>query len=268
LARDGSSVARVRWSPFDLWCDHRVRAPADYPGCPATVRNAEALVAPRWGLWDLVVMLVGALLVAVATSAAMDAADAPFVLRTFALVFAPWIFLAGWPLLVTRVRGNGPVIDLGLRLTWRDTGIGLMTGIIALIAGGLTALVTMAIVGPFSSEAGSLALDLVARGDRATVLLFAVSLAIFAPFVEELAFRGFAFAALRKRGVPQGITILVTAALFALMHFEPVRLPMLLVVGIVLGVARARTGVVGPSMVAHAVNNLPGAVLVVFGLPG
>lgn len=246
--------------------------PADYPGCPATVLSAQEagrdVVAPRWGLWDVFIMCTGALLAAFVASLILDFVDAPFAVQTFGVLISPWIFFAGWPLLVTRIRGNGPVIDLGLRLTWRDAGIGVAAGVVVLIAGAVVSVISLAIFGDFNSAAGSVAVELVEGTDRGTWLLFAVALSVCGPIVEELAFRGMAFAALRKRGLPVWATVVLSAALFALFHFEPIRLPVLLVVGVILGVVRARTGVLGPSMVAHAINNLPGAVLVVMGLPG
>ena len=45
-------------------------------------------------------------------------------------------------------------------------------------------------------------------------------------------------------------------------------LGILIVIGLVLGVARARSGSLGVSIVAHAVNNTPGAVFIILGLPG
>jgi len=44
---------------------------------------------------------------------------------------------------------------------------------------------------------------------------------------------------------------------------EPI-LVVLVVIGCVLGIVRWRTDSLGASMVAHAVNNLPGAILILF----
>ena len=37
----------------------------------------------------------------------------------------PWLLLGGWPLLATRLKGNGPVRDLALNLSWRSAAIGV-----------------------------------------------------------------------------------------------------------------------------------------------
>jgi len=47
-----------------------------------------------------------------------------------------------------------------------------------------------------------------------------------------------------------------SALLFALVHVEPVRIPVLLTIGLVLSLLRARTGRIGASVIAHSMNNL------------
>lgn len=175
-------------------------------------------------------------------------------------LLAPWLVLAGWPVLATRTRGNGPVIDLGLRMTWRDVGWGLLGGLVALVLGTLAGALTVALFGEFSSAAGDVAQELADNGERAALVAFAVAVAVGAPVVEELAFRGMVFASLARRGVLPWVNVLVTAGAFALFHFEPKRILVLLVIGGVLSVLRWRTRALGASIVAHAVNNLPGAL--------
>jgi membrane protease YdiL (CAAX protease family) len=87
-----------------------------------------------------------------------------------------------------------------------------------------------------------------------------VLIAFGAPVVEELAFRGMLFSALLKRGVGARRTTVLVALTFAIFHFEWIRLPLLLVIGLVLGYLRERTGRVGASVVAHSVNNIIGAL--------
>ena len=53
---------------------------------------------------------------------------------------------------------------------------------------------------------------------------------------------------------------LLSAVAFAVMHFEPQRLLVLVTIGAGLGIVRWRTGSLGACIVAHAVNNLPGAI--------
>jgi len=184
-----------------------------------------------------------------------------------AAVVLPWLGLAGWPAIATAWRGNGPRIDLGIRMTWRDAGLGGLGGLVAWVTVGLIAAVTVLLTGSFNSAAGEVAVDFVKSGNRLTVIGFALAVAIGAPVMEEIAFRGLFFSALRKRGVGTGWTIAVTAVAFAVFHFEPIRLPILLAMGVVLGVLRWRTRGIGAPIVAHAMVNSPGAILIVLGMP-
>ncbi len=246
--------------------------PADYLGCPITVALAEEsgvqLRAPRWSLWDSWIMLGGALVLAAIVAVTLHLFGAPRVIVILLGTLAPWAMLAGWPMLATRMRGNGPVIDLGIRLTWRDLGIGVLGGVVSLaVAAGLAGLSTL-IFGDFTSSAGDVAAELSDSAGRPVIVLFAFLLAFGAPVVEELAFRGLVFAGLRKHGYSPGLTIVLSAVVFSLFHFEPARILVVGGVGLVLGFLRWRTGSLGAGMVAHSVNNLPAAVLVAAGLAG
>ena len=103
-------------------------------------------------------------------------------------------------LLATARRGNGPRIDLGLRLTWSDTGWGVLAGAAGLMTAGIAALITRLFVPDLTSSAGEAAESLTDSAGRLSLTVFALLVMVGAPIVEELYFRGF-FAALRKRGV-------------------------------------------------------------------
>jgi uncharacterized protein len=247
----------------------RSRTPADYPGCPVTVDIALAegrvLVAPRWGIPDAIIPLLGFVLISVAVAVGGQALGVPLPWLLLLGITLPWIALAGWPLLTTSFQGNGPRIDLGLRLTWRDLGWGLIGGIAALVAGGTIALILQAIFGEFTSAAGEVGEELRAEGPLLAVVAFALCVAIGAPIAEEIAFRGMAYNALAKLGLNAAWVIAITTAAFSLFHLEPVRAPILLASGLVLGVLRWRTRSLGAPIVAHAVNNLPGAAFLLLG---
>ena len=104
-----------------------------------------------------------------------------------------------------------------------------------------------------------------------TILLVVV---IFGPAVEELIFRGIVFNGLYRLGamistrsvrkersrVPSGKALfafpaLASSVLFAMLHLEPVLLPVLLILGMVLCELFRRTGSLLPSFVAHATFN-------------
>lgn len=244
-----------------------------YPGCPSTVDAAldrgRVLRTPRWGLWDVLITFVGVaaigILIVFALPGVVSEDPPPGQLLLAAVL--PWLAMAGWPLLSTALRGNGPRIDLGIRLTWRDLGIGVIGGCAAWAVLGVVALVTAAITGSFNSAAGELAAEFVADGNRLWLIGFALAVGLGAPIVEELFFRGLFYSALRKRGLADAWVILITAFVFAAIHFEPVRLPLLLAMGVVTGILRWKTRAIGASIVAHAMVNIPGAIVVAMGLP-
>ncbi len=199
--------------------------PADYPGCPVTVTEAIAagreLRAPRWGLWDVVWAGIAALVVGLLGATVLVAVDAPMSAQILVGTTLPWLAFAGWPLLVTRWRGNGPRIDLGLRLTWPDTGWGVIAGFAGLILAGIAALLTQLFVPDVTSAAAEAANELEESAGRLAITAFALLIMVGAPVVEELFFRGLFFAALRKRGVGAVLTIVFTGVVFAGFHFEP-----------------------------------------------
>jgi len=86
----------------------------------------------------------------------------------------------------------------------------------------------------------------------AFVLLNAV---VVAPLAEELLFRGFLYAALRRYAGPLG-AISVSAAIFALLHDYPLGLPPLFLLGFLLAYLYERTGSLAAPIAAHAANNL------------
>lgn len=249
----------------------RTLPPADYPGCPVTVTDAIAagheLRPPRWGLWDVLAAALGAILLGSALGGLLLVIEAPTAVIVLVGTTVPWLALAGWPLLATRWRGNGPRIDLGLRLTWGDTGWGVLTGFAGLLLAGVAALITQLFVPDVTSAAAEAAGELQEEAGRLSIMMFALLVMVGAPIVEEIFFRGILFAALRKRGINAVVTIVLTGVVFAGFHFEPTRFFVLLPTGLLLGWVRWKTGSTGSSMVAHGVVNAPGAIVLLVGLP-
>lgn len=245
--------------------------PADYPGCPVTVTEAlaqgESLRAPRWGLWDVTWAGIATFVIGLVAGSLLLLSDAPIGVQILIGITAPWLAMAGWPLLVTRLRGNGPRIDLGLRLRWSDVGWGALAGWSSIVLAALAALVTTRFVPDLQSSAGEVANELADSTGRFEMTLFALCVMVGAPIVEELFFRGLFFGALRKRGVGPVWTIVVTAVIFAGFHLEPTRFFVLLPSGLLLGWVRHKTGSTGSSMIAHGLINAPGALVLLLGLP-
>src|SRR5215218_6416614 len=105
---------------------------------------------------------------------------------------------------------------------------------------------------------------------------------LFGPAVEELVFRGAIFNGLYRLGAlistrstrtenPQGpprkmlfvSSALVSSMLFALLHLEPVLLPLLLILAVTLCALVQRSGSLLPSFVAHATFNAFPAMLII-----
>lgn len=86
----------------------------------------------------------------------------------------------------------------------------------------------------------------------ASVLL---SVAVVAPVTEELFFRGFFYATLRRSMGPLA-AIVLSSAVFSLLHFHPTASASLFVIGFLLAYLYERTGSLVASIAAHATNNL------------
>lgn len=245
-----------------------VVTPPDYPGAPVTVADALAegrsLRSPRWGIPDALIAF--ALQVVVAAGAGFALANAGMASAWTVVIgtLLGWAAMIAWIAVRTARAGNGMRIDLGLRFHAADLRTGLAAGFLALAVGVIVGAITMAVTGAFSSAAGDVLLDMVDGGDTAALLAFMIMVGIGAPIVEEIFTRGLLFASLRKRGLSAFWTVIVTSLVFAIAHFEPVRLPLIIAMALVLGIARARSGSTGVAIVGHAVNNGVQVILVLF----
>jgi membrane protease YdiL (CAAX protease family) len=98
------------------------------------------------------------------------------------------------------------------------------------------------------------------KGVLPLALLFA-TVALLAPAFEELLFRGFLLPWLAERLGPvfprrgRLLAVLLTATAFAAIHLQPLGLPTLATLGLVLGCAFLRTGNLGTSFLVHALWN-------------
>lgn len=218
----------------------------------------------RWGIWDAVITIAGALVIAVAVGVLLLAIDAPLPVLLIVGTGAPWIALIGWPWIATTWRGNGPVHDLRLTLTWTQFGWGVLGGVVALVVGLFVGWLTSLVVGTFDAAASEAALELGAVGPKWALVVFCLMIAFGAPFAEEFAFRGIVFTSLAKKGLNAFWSVGISALAFGLFHFEPTRLVLLVAIGVVLGVVRWRTDSLGSAMVAHAMVNIPGAISIWF----
>ena len=102
-----------------------------------------------------------------------------------------WLGLLGVPLLATRMRGNGPVVDLGWWMRGRDVPIGLAIGVMCQFV--LVPLVTLPVFLLTDTDRASLeapARDLTDKATGLGVLVLVLVVVVAAPLAEEVFFRG------------------------------------------------------------------------------
>lgn len=244
-------------------------AQAPYPGAAdaaiAAWWQGVPLKRPSWGVPDFFIAVGAWLVFSIVSGAPILLTQEGTAVYAWALlvgVILPWLGMGGWPWLVSRLRGNGIRLDFGLRVSRGDIGWGLLWGVAALVAASIIAAGLSAVFGEFDSSAGELATSLndfpVAR------FLFALAVAFGAPIVEELCYRGLLMTSLLKRGMSKWLAVVVSAALFAAMHLEPIRFALLFAIGLILGAARIHRNNTSTAIVAHMTNNLPGAIGILF----
>ena len=111
-----------------------------------------------------------------------------------------------------------------------------------------------------TSELEQRARELTDKADGWTVVLLVLVVAVGAPVVEELVYRGLLQRSIA--GVIGAVPGLVVASMwFALVHPSPIEYPGLLLAGLLFGGGLLLTGRIGPSIVTHATFNATGLVL-------
>jgi membrane protease YdiL (CAAX protease family) len=219
----------------------------------------------RWSTWEM------ALAIGLAAGAWFAA---PLLTRTMALDRAGKWFLfslmldaafAGVPLALLLFRHRRPLLSTLLpeSTAAKDFGWGLS---LALIVGALNALaVKRAVAGDAQGLSAHPAYYLEAYkidGMRKLVL-FVFGWGVFPPIAEEIFFRGFLFAALRRR-MRAPFAVMLSAAAFALIH--PFGEPMLaaFVLGLVVATVYEYSGSLLPPIMAHMGLNLSFVLFMAF----
>ncbi len=98
-----------------------------------------------------------------------------------------------------------------------------------------------------------------AHGGWYVILVLVV--VVGAPIVEELMYRGLLQGAYTRR-LNDVVGVVIVAAWFAIIHFQPVEYPGLFVFGLVLGTCALRTRRLGMSVLTHMAFNATGLILV------
>lgn len=160
-------------------------------------------------------------------------------------------------LLVSRFKGQTAVQTLGIHSFSRKQVLPWL-GVLAVF---LAAEITAARL--FDIEQGEF-MEALAGSKN---LLLAVVLVIAAPLLEELVFRGYLFRAWRNTRLGFSGTLLLTSALFTLLHwgqYSLVQLSFVFTLALILGFAREKSGSVLLPMLLHLGNNFAAAVLVLY----
>jgi uncharacterized protein len=211
----------------------------------------------RWGSGDVLLGLVVAIVFSTFAVSLVLAAtgddeldDVPMWLYSLVQT-TQWVGFVGVPVLVTRLKGNGPVRDLGARMQRRDVPVGLAIGVgLQLIVVPLVSYPWLWLLDKDTGDLEERAKDLTDRAHGFGLVMLTLVVVIGAPFAEELFFRGLALRSFSRRlGAVGGL--IASSVLFAATHLDLLSFPALLVFGLVAGVLAQRSGRLGPSWWTH-----------------
>jgi uncharacterized protein len=211
----------------------------------------------RWGLGEVALGILASQVLAGLVGSVVLAAGGwssdEIPLWALALLQVPlW---AGWgiALWVAAHKGDGLVVDLGIRVRWADVPVGLAIGVASqLVLLPVLYLPVLRLLGRDIEDLSAPAERLVDRASGATGwLLLVLMVALGAPVVEELFYRGLLLRSLQKRGMSDGWACVASGVVFGAMHMQALQFLGLAVFGIVLAVLSVRSGRLGPAIWAH-----------------
>jgi len=218
----------------------------------------------RWGMGDGVIGVVVVLAASVLLFLVLDligidseeAEDLP--LSVLPLLQTPlWVGLIGVPIWASRTKGFGDLRrDFGFTMKGRDVWVGLLCGFVGQLLIGIVLLPLYELFGIDEDEVGQTAEELADRADDplGVVMLFLV-VVIGAAIFEEVFYRGLWMRAIANRfGKVAGVVL--SAALFGLMHFQAVDTFALAGFGLIAAALATRYGRLGPAIWAHVAFNL------------
>ena len=212
----------------------------------------------RWGFGAFLLVEAVLLLSAVFLAAILDphpSATPATITDVMVGTIVPSVLAAAVALLVTYLRGNGPVLDLGLVYRWVDVKVGLKLGALGVVLTVVATLLWSKIVG--AKDATS-AINSVVDGGRmpitAAIVMF-VFVWLIGPICEEIIFRGLLWGAITRQQWGRWAAFGLSTAIFAASHLEPIRTTLLLVIAVPIGLARLMTARLPASIVAHQMNN-------------
>ncbi|MGF1599348.1 MAG: lysostaphin resistance A-like protein [Acidimicrobiales bacterium] len=220
----------------------------------------------RWTTVDAVLVLLGAQLLSILwvgfVVVTVYDSTIPDPLPVAALVLLNlglWLGYGGGTLLVSRAKGRDPIDDYGIHLRRLDLPVGVVGGVV------VQAVVLPILYWPLlrfvDGDPSESARELVAGADGLVGhVLLVVAVVVVAPVVEELFFRGLFLRAL-ERSVGTVAAVVVSSAVFALVHRQVLPLPGLFLFGVAAAAITVRTGRLGPAWAFHVGFNLTTLVI-------
>jgi membrane protease YdiL (CAAX protease family) len=232
-----------------------------HPATNAT-RFTVGVAVMAWLLAYMAALPLQGMLIA-ATGRSGEKSDQWPISMTVLSIFCLWIPFVVALMVVSRRWGQGRFVnDYKFRARWVDLA-GLPLGV------GCQFLLVPAIYWPLqqiwpdafsSDEIEQRARDLWDKANGGWIIVLIVVVALGAPLIEELVYRGLILQALQSR-LNDWLALLISSAWFALIHLQPVELPGLFAFALVLGICFQRTGRLGMAIFAHIGFNAAGLLL-------
>jgi membrane protease YdiL (CAAX protease family) len=174
----------------------------------------------------------------------------------FLLEIPLWGVLVGVAVRAARTKGSGSVVrDFGLAMRPSDVPVGIAAGLAAQLALNLVLIPVYDLFDINRDDVGTTARDLADRAHGlGNVVILTVMVVVIAPVVEELFYRGLWLRSIERR-LGSTWAIVLSALVFALVHFEPYDFPALFGFGLILGWLAVRSGRLGPGIWAHVAFN-------------
>jgi uncharacterized protein len=222
----------------------------------------------RWGLGDVVWvwfagLVVGAFAGSIAAAARGRGAD----LDPDGLDLAIGLIAQNGAILiallwVSRVKGLGTVsADFGLKLRGRDwpwLAVGVLLQVVSI---GLIELLGVVSADGIDEQQAA---ETVSNSQGPELVFVVLGVALLAPVVEELLFRGLLLRSLLRRTTPV-LAVVISSVVFAAVHLlDPSTAPLmapLLLLAVVSGIRAVRTGDLSQSILLHVGFNLLSAIL-------
>lgn len=233
----------------------------DHPA-DADADPAETDAPKRWGLPHALVGWVVAFLAASVASTAYAVAtgleaDELTLGRLVASFAGLWLGLGATVLYAKSLTPGGTLrSEFGLAFKAVDAGIGLLTGLgTQIILLRIVYLPWILLDDDFGKRLDEPAERLTGTAEGAGYLVLSLFIALGAPLVEELFFRGLLQRSLLRRFSP-AVAIGLGGLLFGLAHLDPITIPGLTAFGIVAGWLAYRYQRLGPAIWAHVFFNL------------